>query len=57
MACFMRLTKYPLLFENLLKCIEEQNSEYQNIKKAMDLSKAILNHVNNAVREAENTHK
>jgi len=51
----LRLTKYPLLFENLAKYTDE-NSESQELKavqRALERSKEILNHVNGAVREAE----
>lgn len=47
-----RLTKYPLLFESLVKCTVNSD-ELSNIKRAFERSKIILNHVNQAVREAE----
>lgn len=49
---FFRLTKYPLLFESLVKCTTNEE-ELLNIKRASERSKIILNHVNQAVREAE----
>ncbi|XP_025425512.1 rho guanine nucleotide exchange factor 11-like isoform X3 [Sipha flava] len=48
----IRLTKYPLLFESLVKCTTNEE-ELLNIKRASERSKIILNHVNQAVREAE----
>lgn len=52
LSCF-RLTKYPLLFENLAKYTEEDTEELQSVQRAVERSKEILNHVNQAVREAE----
>ncbi|XP_050433576.1 rho guanine nucleotide exchange factor 12-like isoform X2 [Adelges cooleyi] len=49
----IRLTKYPLLFESLVKCTNDDQEELANIKRAFERSKIILNHVNQAVREAE----
>jgi len=46
------LTKYPLLFESLVKCTTNEK-ELSHIKRAVERSKTILNHVNQAVREAE----
>lgn len=55
-----RLTKYPLLFESLVKIfvkVEPDNEkEAQSIQRARELSRRILDHVNQAVREAEDTH-
>ncbi|XP_060844001.1 rho guanine nucleotide exchange factor 11 isoform X7 [Rhopalosiphum padi] len=48
----IRLTKYPLLFESLVKCTSNEE-ELLNIKRSFERSKIILNHVNQAVREAE----
>ncbi|KAL5274603.1 ARHGEF12 family protein [Megaselia abdita] len=56
-----RLTKYPLLFENLLKISKrlsaEDESELDCIKRALDSSKRILVDVNQAVKTAEDEHK
>uniref|UniRef100_A0A3Q0S3D8 DH domain-containing protein n=1 Tax=Amphilophus citrinellus TaxID=61819 RepID=A0A3Q0S3D8_AMPCI len=43
-----RVTKYPLLLDNIA------NEERKKVKKAGDCCKKILNHVNQAVKEAEN---
>lgn len=66
-----RLTKYPLLFESLSKItlkspdtlVASQDKtpipsekEVQAIQRAHDLSRRILDHVNQAVREAEDAH-
>lgn len=60
-TALQRLTKYPLLFENLLKVTNrvapDNTTESDAIKRALKSSRDILNHVNQAVREAEDTHK
>lgn len=60
-TALQRLTKYPLLFENLLKVTirvsPEKTEEADAIRTALTSSRDILNHVNQAVREAEDTHK
>jgi Rho guanine nucleotide exchange factor 12 len=48
-----RLTKYPLLFENLCNCTSKESEEYKNVQRAVDLSKEILCHVNSMKKEAE----
>ncbi|XP_068097096.1 rho guanine nucleotide exchange factor 12 isoform X3 [Hyperolius riggenbachi] len=48
-----RLTKYPLLLDNIAK-YSDQPEEKKKVKKAADHCRRILNHVNQAVREAEN---
>ncbi|XP_063236975.1 rho guanine nucleotide exchange factor 11-like isoform X2 [Bacillus rossius redtenbacheri] len=48
-----RLTKYPLLFENLAKHTEKDTEEYAGVLRALERSKVILNNVNQAKREAE----
>uniref|UniRef100_A0AAQ4P652 DH domain-containing protein n=1 Tax=Gasterosteus aculeatus aculeatus TaxID=481459 RepID=A0AAQ4P652_GASAC len=45
-----RVTKYPLLLDNIAKYTEER----QKVKRAAECCKKILNHVNQAVKEAEN---
>lgn len=56
-----RLTKYPLLFESLFKITNtvapDNEIEARAIKTALDKSRRILNHVNQAVRVAEDAHK
>lgn len=56
-----RLTKYPLLFESLLKASSKMTpvdeKEVQAILIALESSKKILNHVNQEVRIAEDRHK
>lgn len=56
-----RLTKYPLLFESLLKATSKltpvDEKEVQAISIALESSKKILNHVNQEVRIAEDRHK
>ncbi|KAF4522084.1 hypothetical protein B566_EDAN004069 [Ephemera danica] len=53
----LRLTKYPLLFDNLVKLCEPGSTERAGVQRALDRSKEILNHVNQAVREAEDLHR
>ncbi|XP_072283241.1 rho guanine nucleotide exchange factor 12 isoform X2 [Pyxicephalus adspersus] len=48
-----RLTKYPLLLDNIAK-YSDQPEEKKKVKKAADHCRRILNYVNQAVREAEN---
>lgn len=52
-----RLTKYPLLFDSLAKITSKDNDkEAHAIEQAQRLSRVILDHVNQAVREAEDVH-
>lgn len=57
----LRLTKYPLLFENLLKYTtnseDSPSQEYIKVLRALERSKEILNYVNVAVKEAEDLQK
>ncbi|KAJ8368212.1 hypothetical protein SKAU_G00082400 [Synaphobranchus kaupii] len=48
-----RLTKYPLLLENIAKYTEDAE-EKEKVKRAGECCKTILNYVNQAVKEAEN---
>ncbi|XP_049713545.1 rho guanine nucleotide exchange factor 12 isoform X1 [Elephas maximus indicus] len=48
-----RLTKYPLLLDNIAK-YTEWPTERERVKKAADHCRQILNYVNQAVKEAEN---
>ncbi|XP_020358306.1 rho guanine nucleotide exchange factor 12 isoform X1 [Oncorhynchus kisutch] len=48
-----RLTKYPLLLENIAKYTDD-TMEKDKVKKAGDCCRKILNHVNQAVKESEN---
>ncbi|XP_071969883.1 rho guanine nucleotide exchange factor 1 isoform X5 [Engystomops pustulosus] len=48
-----RLTKYPLLLQNIANLTEEEE-EKQRVQKAAECCRQILNHVNTAVREMEN---
>uniref|UniRef100_A0A8B9GAF2 Rho guanine nucleotide exchange factor 12 n=1 Tax=Amazona collaria TaxID=241587 RepID=A0A8B9GAF2_9PSIT len=48
-----RLTKYPLLLDNIAK-YTELPEEKEKVKKAADHCRQVLNHVNQAVKEAEN---
>ncbi|XP_053972374.1 rho guanine nucleotide exchange factor 12 isoform X5 [Hylaeus volcanicus] len=50
----LRLTKYPLLFENLAKYTPESSEkERAAVLRSLDRSKEIVSRVNQAVREAE----
>ncbi|XP_027627784.1 rho guanine nucleotide exchange factor 12 [Tupaia chinensis] len=48
-----RLTKYPLLLDNIAK-YTEWPTDREKVKRAADHCRQILNYVNQAVREAEN---
>ncbi|XP_043936950.1 rho guanine nucleotide exchange factor 12 [Protopterus annectens] len=48
-----RLTKYPLLLENIAK-YSDLTEEKMKVRKAAEHCRQILNHVNQAVKEAEN---
>ncbi|XP_062841545.1 rho guanine nucleotide exchange factor 1b isoform X2 [Trichomycterus rosablanca] len=47
-----RLTKYPLLLENIAKSTED-NKEKQNIQQAAECCRKILNHVNKEVKHMQ----
>ncbi|XP_030833965.1 interaptin isoform X2 [Strongylocentrotus purpuratus] len=51
---YQRLTKYPLLIENLLKYTPAKSPEYERLGRALEKSKEILSYVNQAVKECEN---
>ncbi|KAK6174010.1 hypothetical protein SNE40_017364 [Patella caerulea] len=51
---FQRLTKYPLLIENLLKYSSTNSDEYKNLQKAQQKSRDILAFVNQSVKDHEN---
>lgn len=54
----LRLTKYPLLFDNLAKYTSEQNEkERAAVLRSLERSREILSRVNQAVREAEDYHR
>ncbi|XP_058269672.1 rho guanine nucleotide exchange factor 12 isoform X3 [Hemibagrus wyckioides] len=52
-AEMQRLTKYPLLLENIAKYTGDPE-EKDKVRKAADCCRKILNHVNQAVKESEN---
>lgn len=51
-----RLTKYPLLLDNIAKYTDDVE-ERRRVKRAAECCKKILNHINQAVKEAENTQR
>ncbi|XP_011430715.3 rho guanine nucleotide exchange factor 11 isoform X18 [Magallana gigas] len=53
----MRLTKYPLLIENLMKYTQTSTEEYSRLERALKLSRSILAYVNQAVKDCENRNK
>ncbi|XP_046751992.1 rho guanine nucleotide exchange factor 12 isoform X4 [Diprion similis] len=54
----LRLTKYPLLFENLAKYTPASNEkEKAAVLRSLERSKEVLNQVNQAVRVAEDYHR
>lgn len=48
-----RLTKYPLLLDNIAKYTDDME-ERKKVRKAAECCKKILNHINQSVKEAEN---
>ncbi|XP_015285038.1 PREDICTED: rho guanine nucleotide exchange factor 11 [Gekko japonicus] len=52
-----RLTKYPLLLENIIKHTPGETVEHQKLCRARDQCRETLRHVNEAVRRAENQHR
>uniref|UniRef100_A0A803TJ19 Rho guanine nucleotide exchange factor 11 n=1 Tax=Anolis carolinensis TaxID=28377 RepID=A0A803TJ19_ANOCA len=52
-----RLTKYPLLLENIIKYTHGETSEHQKLCRARDQCREILRYVNEAVKRAENQHR
>ncbi|KAJ0063949.1 hypothetical protein NL108_014476, partial [Boleophthalmus pectinirostris] len=48
----LRLTKYPLLLDNIAKNTDDP-TEKDKVKQAADCCRKILNHVNQAVKESE----
>ncbi|GFU54515.1 rho guanine nucleotide exchange factor 12 [Nephila pilipes] len=54
---FQRLTKYPLLLENIAKYTPPNTQELTDLQRAVDCSKEILVHVDSAIKEAENRHR
>ncbi|KAM8794297.1 rho guanine nucleotide exchange factor 11 [Eudromia elegans] len=52
-----RLTKYPLLLENILKHTEVGTLEHEKLCRARDQCRDILKYVNEAVKRAENRHR
>ncbi|XP_052652271.1 rho guanine nucleotide exchange factor 11 isoform X9 [Harpia harpyja] len=52
-----RLTKYPLLLENIIKHTEVGTSEHDKLCRARDQCRDILKYVNEAVKQAENSHR
>lgn len=54
---FQRLTKYPLLLENIAKYTPPNTQELSDLQQAVECSKEILVHVDAAIKEAENRHR
>ncbi|NXB59938.1 ARHGB factor, partial [Struthidea cinerea] len=52
-----RLTKYPLLLENIIKCTEAGSAEQEKLCRARDQCRDVLRFVDDAVRRAENRHR
>ncbi|XP_065185727.1 uncharacterized protein LOC135816320 [Sycon ciliatum] len=49
-----RFTKYPLLLESIQKVTDQEETEYDQLTKAIDLSRRILEQINQDVMEFEN---
>ncbi|XP_071958572.1 uncharacterized protein [Antedon mediterranea] len=54
---YQRITKYPLLIENLMKYTISPNPDVEKLQKALECSKQMLSYVNQAVKECENQQK
>ncbi|XP_053330671.1 rho guanine nucleotide exchange factor 11 [Spea bombifrons] len=52
-----RLTKYPLLLENIIKHTEAGTQEHLKLCRCRDRCRDILKYVNESVKQAENTHR
>ncbi|XP_031230140.1 rho guanine nucleotide exchange factor 11 isoform X4 [Mastomys coucha] len=52
-----RLTKYPLLLENIIKHTEGGTSEHEKLCRARDQCREILKFVNEAVKQTENRYR
>ncbi|KAM5256474.1 rho guanine nucleotide exchange factor 11 [Ctenodactylus gundi] len=52
-----RLTKYPLLLENVIKHTQGGTSEHEKLCRARDQCREILKFVNEAVKQTENRHR
>ncbi|MEJ1277695.1 Rho guanine nucleotide exchange factor (GEF) 11 [Cricetulus griseus] len=52
-----RLTKYPLLLENIIKHTEGGTPEHEKLCRARDQCREILKFVNEAVKQTENRHR
>ncbi|XP_053460181.1 rho guanine nucleotide exchange factor 11 isoform X4 [Nycticebus coucang] len=52
-----RLTKYPLLLENIIRHTEGGTSEHEKLCRARDQCREILKYVNEAVKQTENQHR
>ncbi|XP_063295747.1 rho guanine nucleotide exchange factor 11 isoform X3 [Pelobates fuscus] len=52
-----RLTKYPLLLENVLKHTEPGTQDYEKLYRCRDRCRDILKYVNESVKQAENEHR
>nr|XP_033779496.1 rho guanine nucleotide exchange factor 11 isoform X3 [Geotrypetes seraphini] len=52
-----RLTKYPLLLDNIIKYTDHDTSEHTKLCRCRDRCREILKHVNEALKQAENQHR
>ncbi|XP_033614102.1 rho guanine nucleotide exchange factor 11 isoform X3 [Fukomys damarensis] len=52
-----RLTKYPLLLENIIKYTQAATAEHEKLCRARDQCREILKFVNEAVKQTENRHR
>uniref|UniRef100_A0A8C5QZ81 Rho guanine nucleotide exchange factor 11 n=1 Tax=Leptobrachium leishanense TaxID=445787 RepID=A0A8C5QZ81_9ANUR len=52
-----RLTKYPLLLENILKHTEAGTPDQEKLYRCRDRCRDILKYVNESVKQAENEHR
>ncbi|XP_021105025.1 rho guanine nucleotide exchange factor 11 isoform X7 [Heterocephalus glaber] len=52
-----RLTKYPLLLENIIRHTQAGTAEHEKLCRARDQCREILKFVNEAVKQTENCHR
>ncbi|TMS38368.1 hypothetical protein L596_005109 [Steinernema carpocapsae] len=49
-----RVTRYPLLFEKMLKCTEQSDPQYEVLTNVYNMLKNLCSEVNHAITEVEN---
>jgi len=52
-----RICKYPLFFNELLKCTPDGHEDYKNLERALKTAEALATYANESKRKAENLEK